>query len=349
MLKKWETWLGVGVSILSTFLLIITLRNLHIADLWQIIINAQYSWLIPAVIVYFIGVWARVWRWHYLLRPIKIIPLSKMWAAVVIGYMGNNIYPLRAGEFIRAYVLKRSEDIPVSAGLATVLVERIFDGVVMVIFVLIALPTIPNMPTWLRQTVIFTSLLFSIALLIFFAWATMQKQARKIYIYLINLLVPSNLRNVILSIADSFTEGLNSLRSFRDVMMVFITSVIAWLCETTMYWLILRAFYHLDNLLLEKVSFVSAMLVNGVVNLATMIPSAPGYIGTFDVVGVQAMSLFNIEQSVAAAYILVLHATLWLPITLFGLWYMFRESISWQEFSKVAQKSNKGLTLQKKE
>ena len=106
------------------------------------------------------AVWARTWRWHYLLRPLKRVPLGRLFPIVVIGYMGNNVYPARAGEFIRAYVLKRNEDVSASASFATIVVERIFDGIVMLIFVLVTLPLAPTLPDWLRQVVVLGSVAF---------------------------------------------------------------------------------------------------------------------------------------------------------------------------------------------
>jgi uncharacterized membrane protein YbhN (UPF0104 family) len=77
-------------------------------------------------------------------------------------------------------------------------------------------------------------------------------------------------------------------------------------------------------------------LMNGVVNLATTLPSTPGYVGTFDAPGIEVLQAFGVDKSVAAGYTLVLHAALWLPITLLGFWYMVRESLSWREFQAVA-------------
>jgi hypothetical protein len=77
------------------------------------------------------------------------------------------------------------------------------------------------------------------------------------------------------------------------------------------------------------------MLMNGVVNLFTTLPSAPGYIGTFDTPGIEVLKVFGIHKDIAAAYTLVLHAALWLPITLLGAWYMVRESLSWRDFDKA--------------
>ena len=124
-MKRWQFWLGLLVS--AAFLWL-ALRGLRLADIGQVVAEADYLWLLPGVAVYFLAVWARAWRWHYLLRPLKAIPTGAMFPIVCIGYMGNNIYPARAGEVLRAVILKRKEGVPVSASLATIIVERIFDG-----------------------------------------------------------------------------------------------------------------------------------------------------------------------------------------------------------------------------
>jgi len=135
-MKRWQIWLGL---IISAVFLYFALRDLHIEDVWGIIQSAKYYWLLPAVVIYFAGVWVRTWRWQYLLNPLKKISIRTMFPVVNIGYLGNNIYPARAGEVLRAFVLKRREQVPVSASLATIIVERIFDGVVMLGFVFLNL------------------------------------------------------------------------------------------------------------------------------------------------------------------------------------------------------------------
>ena len=141
-MKKWHFWLGVLISVLFIWL---ALRGLHLDEFWDVVKQANYWWLLPGVAVYFVGVWVRAWRWHYLLGPIKKIPTRTMFPITTIGYMGNNIYPARAGEVLRAVVLKRREQVPVSASLATIIVERIFDGVVMLAFVFVNLPELARL------------------------------------------------------------------------------------------------------------------------------------------------------------------------------------------------------------
>ena len=112
--------------------------------------------------------------------------------------------------------------------------------------------------------------------------------------------------------------------------MIFCTSLVVWLAETGKYWFVMHAFDF-------SVSFFVLMLMNGVVNLFTTIPSAPGYVGTFDEPGIEILKAFGVNKDIAGAYTLVLHAALWLPITLLGAWYMWRESVSWSDFGAASR------------
>jgi uncharacterized protein (TIRG00374 family) len=327
MLKRWQFWLGL---IISAAFLYLALRGLDLAHVWQIVKTARYWWLLPGVGIYFFGVWARTWRWHYMLRALKPIPLGRLFPVVCIGYMGNNIYPARIGELLRAYVLRRKEEISVSSSLATILVERIFDGVVMLLFVFIGLPLVPAIPDEWRTFVVAFSLLFFGALIVFFVIAASPRRAQALYNWAIDRLLPQRFREPIRGFADRFMEGLYFLRSGRDVAMIFVTSLVVWLAETGKYWFVMHAFDF-------EVSFFVLMLMNGVVNLFTTIPSAPGYLGTFDEPGIEVLKAFGVEEHIATAYTLVLHAALWLPITLLGAYYMWRESISWSDLGEASR------------
>ena len=154
--KRWKFVFGVAISIVFLWF---SLRGLHLQAVWHYIQVANFWWILPAVAVYFAAVWARTWRWHYLLRPLKSVPLKRLFPIVCIGYFGNNVYPARAGEVIRAFVLRRNEGISVSASLATIIVERVFDGLVMLLFVFFALPFVgfEQIPAIYRVTIVAAS------------------------------------------------------------------------------------------------------------------------------------------------------------------------------------------------
>jgi uncharacterized protein (TIRG00374 family) len=320
-LKRWQFWLGVGVSAVFLWL---ALRGLDLALFWDVIKHADYFWLIPSVVVYFGAVWARTWRWHYMLRGLKPIPTPRLFPTVTISYMGNNIFPARAGEVLRAYILKKDEGVSMSASFATILVERIFDGLVMLLFVFLALPTVPDLKPELRQLVIMASLVFFAALLAFLGLASIPTTARRIYVALISRFVPARFRDTLLRLADLFLEGLVGLRRGRDLAMTFVASVVVWLLETVKYWFIMQAFPF-------DVSFFALMLMNGIANLALTIPAAPGGVGPFDWAGIESLAAFGIDRTLASAYTLVLHVALWLPITLLGAFFFLRKGLSWRE------------------
>jgi hypothetical protein len=325
--KNAKLWLGVLVSIGCAALV---LPGLELNQVSAYLQTAQYGWIVPGVLAYGVAVWGRTWRWHYLLRPLKTVPLRTLFPIVAIGYMGNNIYPARAGEVIRAYVLRRQEEVSVSASLATIIVERIFDGLVMLLFVFFTLPQLNTLPEVVRWAAILGTVAFVSALVIFLALAAMPQRLAQVYTALITRMVPARFRAPLIGFLDRFVEGLASLRSGRDIVMIFITSLFVWLMETVKYWFVMHAFNF-------QVSFFALMLMNGVVNLATTLPAAPGYVGTFDAPGIKVLEAFGVNLSVATAYTLVLHAALWFPITLLGTWYFIRAGLQWSDFGKAEQ------------
>jgi uncharacterized protein (TIRG00374 family) len=247
--------------------------------------------------------------------------------------MGNNVYPFRAGEILRSYVLRRREGIPMSASIATVVVERVFDGLVMLAFVFVALPLTPlpgDGSGRIQTIIVLASFAFFLALVGFFMLAAMPEQFYALAERLGGRLLPAALNARLLEFLARFLSGLESLRSFRNVVMIFFTSVIIWLLETVKYWFVMHAFDF-------TVSFFALMLMNGVVNLATTIPSAPGYVGTFDEPGIEILKLYGVNENIAGAYTLVLHVALWLPITLLGAYFMLREGLGWSDFGKAVR------------
>ena len=326
-MKKWQFWVGVLISIVFIWLAV---RGLKLNEFWGAVRQANYWWLLPGIAVYFVGVWVRAWRWHYLLRPIKKIPTATMFPISTIGYMGNNIYPARAGEVLRAVILKRKEGVSVSASLATIIVERIFDGVVMLAFVFVNFPELAKLTGSsgfvgnIQQVAIVGTGIFLGALIVFLLAAMFPQATEKVGLWVIFHLTPQRLHTRLISISKRFLDGLASLRSPLNVLMVFFTSVIIWLLETGKYWFVMHAFDF-------RVSFFALMLLNGIANLATTIPSAPGYIGTWEAVTKAVLVAFLVEPETALGYAVVLHVALWLPITALGAYYLAREGIHWSD------------------
>lgn len=323
-MKKLRLWIGLIVSAVCVY---IAFQGLSFTDFWTVVQSVNYWWIIPAVAVYTIAVVIRTWRWQAMLRPIAQIPLRRLWPVVVIGYMGNNVYPARAGEVLRSYVLRRREGVAMSASLATVVLERLFDGLIMLLFVFVTLPFAP-LPAVYSQVVTVFSAVFGVALLFFLVLASRPAQFLRLWQWLAMRFLPARFASIGSDIVTKFVSGLQSLKSPREMLIIFASSALIWLTETGKYWVIMQGFPF-------QVDFTVLMLMTAVVNLATTLPSTPGYAGTFDVPGILVLQRYGIDQALATGYTLVLHVALWLPITLLGAWYMLREQMSWDDFGRA--------------
>jgi uncharacterized protein (TIRG00374 family) len=339
-MKRWQLWLGILISL---FFIGWVLKDLLpvMDEFWVAVTNANYWWIFPGIAVYLLAVWVRAWRWHYLLRPVKSVPTREMFPIVAIGYLANNILPARAGELVRAALLKSRQGVSISASLATVIVERVFDGVVMLSFIFINLPELMHLTggsgvtgeVSIRDITIWGSVFFFGVLLVFLLAAMFPRQSEQLLEWLANRLVPKRYREKLLGFAMRFLDGLKSLRSPVDVLMVFLTSVVIWLLETGKYWFVMHSFPF-------QVSFFALMLMNGVVNLATTIPSAPGYVGTFDKPGIEVLKAYGVSTAVASGYTLVLHISLWASANLLGLFFLWKEGIRLKDTTAVITNEN---------
>ncbi|HJS18939.1 MAG TPA: lysylphosphatidylglycerol synthase transmembrane domain-containing protein, partial [Anaerolineales bacterium] len=184
----------------------------------------------------------------------------------------------------------------------------------------------------IQQAAVIGAAVFLGALAVFLLAAMFPQRTAKIGSWFILFLVPRRFQESFLSMMNKFLDGLASLRSPFNVLMIFFTTVIIWLLETSKYWFVMHAFNF-------SVSFFALMLMNGIVNLATTIPSAPGYIGTFDAPGIAVLTAYGVDLSTAAGYTLVLHVALWLPITMLGVYYLAREGIKWSDSLRAETKA----------
>ena len=310
-----ERWplLVVGL-VVSASLLWYSTRDLDLPQVADALGRANYWWLVPAVAVYFVSVWFRAWRWGFLLRSSKRIATGRLFPIVVIGYMGNNTLPFRLGEGLRAYLLWRREGVNIGTTLTTALLERLFDGLTMVLFVLVGLLFMP-LSAFLGRLVTIAGGVFCGALIVFLSLAARPDLLRRVAILVIDHLMPARLRDPLLRLVEGVLAGLGSLRSGRDVLVIFGVTLVVWLVEAAKYWLVSFAFPGLH------LSYLSIMLMGGAINLLTALPSLPGYIGTFEV-GIQILEQIGAPITLAGSYVIVLHAILLIPVTLLGVAFL---------------------------
>ncbi len=317
VVRNWRLWLGLLVSLLFLYLAI---HGLDFGALWQALAKANYWYLAPALAAYFAGVYIRSIRWAYILSPTSPPSATGLFPVVVIGYMANDLLPARMGELVRTYVAGSKLGIPRSKALMTIVIERLMDGIAMLAFAGTALILIPTDPD-LKRGLGLTLAVFVLAT----AAILMAHRFRAFLLSLTDFLLgylPERLGGRIQTIISSAMEGFEILGSPKPLLMALATSVAAWGFEAGMYALIAQGF----GLPLTPVSYL--MLV-AVANLATLIPSSPGYVGTFEAASIAVLvALMGLPRDMAVAYVLVLHASLYFPVTLLGLAYWWHASLS---------------------
>lgn len=276
--------------------------------------------MVPAIGVYFVGVWLRAARWRLLMSPFASVSTARLFRVVLIGFAVNNVLPLRLGEIVRTYLLRQSHDVPIASTLATILIERLLD-----VFALCGLMTL----------VLFFVPLEGVVLAL--AGTTATITAVGVVGILVMLVVPrrfvDRLFDVGIALADrlhrrlgklarSVVDGLRVLEDGRALLAIVPLSIMCWLAELGLYVCLMYALDFDSGIL----SLAAGMVI---ANLLTVLPSAPGYIGTFDLFLQRTLvDSFGVAEATAGAYTILTHAVLLIPVVLVGLLFLCWEDLS---------------------
>lgn len=313
-------YLGFAITVALLALLVwkIDLHEVEVA-----LVSANYVWVIPAIGCTLSSYLLRTLRWSAILRPIRPLSFRTLLPVVMIGFMANNLLPARMGELVRAYALGRKTGLSKSLGLATILLERLCDGVTLIV-VLGLVAFLYPLPAEVREAGYIASAVFLAGTIGAFILLTRQRLALRFLALLIRPL-PRGLGERIQLKAASFIEGLRVLRRGGDLLLVAGWSLIIWGIEATSYLLVLRGIH---PTLPSGTPVLAALLMMVLVNLSSLIPSAPGYVGVFQAAGVMALGAFGVPSGVALAVAIVAHASQWVTVTTIGLAFTARESLS---------------------
>lgn len=327
-MRSWRVPLGIGISAIFLYL---AFRGQDFGDIREAFLETNLIWLPAALALYFIGVWIRAVRWSILLKPvISTTSARELFPIVVVGFMANNILPLRAGELVRSLLLGRKNGIRKTAALATIAVERIFDGLTMLAF--LALSTVfISLTSELQHLAIVAFILFAGLLIgLFLLTFAGDFVARVLQLFLGPL--PQGVAERVELMMESFLGGLGTLRSRGDLAKVTMTSALAWLFEASMYYVLAVAF---GGAVRDVMGVTATLLTTGVANLSTLIPGAPGYIGQFEY-GVKLVlhGAMDVPETQALAYAILVHAALYFPITLIGVIEWFRRELTISQLSE---------------
>lgn len=314
--------LGVGVSL---GLLWWAARGVDFADLVEHIRRADVGLLLLAVGVATACFGVRALRWRDLLldergRPLGLGPL---WHATAAGFMGNNLLPFRAGELLRAVVAAKLGPARLPSVIASIGMERVFDGLTVVGLLAVGLVA-ADLPRDLTIAGVSVARAASVAGLLSvaaFGAAVVLVTAPGWSSRLAARLLPAAFAARVATLVEGLAAGASAVRSPARLARIAGWSVVHWLMNALAFWLAARAFG-------LGLSVPATLLMQGVLVFGIAVPSTPGFIGPFEAVIVAVLAVFAIPQDVAFSYAITYHLSTFLPITLLGLWSLSKASLS---------------------
>ncbi len=306
---------GIAVSVA---LLAWALRGVSLEEVLRHIRSARPGPLAAAVVLATITFPLRLVRWRLLLRDERgeSYPSAPLWHAIALGFMANNLLPLRAGELIRSYAAARLSGARFATVISSVAVERIFDGLTVVGLLSLALlnPGLPGSVSVGGTSVVELARLAGVIGIMALLAAILVVAAPLAAERLVRRVLPhAKLADRIVDLIEGIRQGLAVLRSPSRLVGVVFWSLVLWLVNALGFYVGFSAFD-------IPVSYTGALLLQGLLVLGISIPSTPGFFGPFEAVIVAALALYGIPGSLAFSYAIAFHVTTFVPITVLGLW-----------------------------
>jgi glycosyltransferase 2 family protein len=316
----WQILLGIAIS---AALLYFSLRGIHFSEVLEYVRTARLAPMLLAVLLATLTFVLRIFRWQLLLRGDdgRRLKAGPLWHAIAMGFMANNVLPLRMGELVRTLAAARLTGTRFTAVLASVAVERLFDAITVVALLALGLftATLPEsgLSTKMEQIVTFGGLaavagLVLATLVVMFPLAA-ERVVRK-------LLPSERLATRLVGLIEGVRHGLSVLGSPIRVAGVAFWSVAIWGLSALSFFAMFAAFG-------IGVDFSGALLMQGLIMFGIALPSTPGYVGAFEAPIIIVLGLYGADKNLAAAYALTYHVTTFLPITLLGAWSVARTNL----------------------
>jgi len=343
---NWKIILGVATSACCLYWFI---GMCDFLKMWEALGRTNYWFVLLTLVSIFTCYFARAVRWTFLLKPVKRVQLGPSFSATIIGFTASNILPMRAGEFVRAYVLGKNENVKATSVFATIVIERLCDGfcvLAILVFALLIVPIAPltdianlSEPMQKIVTIITREKLcwFGYSTLGLYlgiiAVLTMLRLAPEMTERLITKLLffaPSKIVHKVTDTFRSFSDGISSLNTVWQAANVALWSLVTWGAIAVGPWLLSLAFGL--RMPISMGLFVTAVLAFGV-----MLPSSPGFIGIFQLSTAAAMVMLGVSEHIAATYALMLWALSIIPVTILGFIFCWMGKTSFAQIIRATK------------
>ena len=318
---RWSGVVGIGISLL---LLWWALHDVSLREVWARLKDARILPLLVTITLATVRFPLVTVRWRYLLRlEGATLPFVPLWHATAIGFMANNLLPARAGELARAYAARTLTGVRFSTAVASIAVERVLDGIVLVGFLLVgiwaggftpdtAVGGVPLGTIARGGGILFGATLVAALVLVWWP-APFLSLAHG----LTGRLLPQRWGARAVGFLDGMLQGLDALRSPWRFTAVLFWSVVVWVVTAASFWTGYLAFE-------IAAPWSAAFLQQGLVAFGVAVPSSPGFVGVFEAAIRVSLALYGVDEGRAVSYAIGYHITTFLPITVLGMWSLAR-------------------------
>jgi uncharacterized protein (TIRG00374 family) len=280
----------------------------------------------------------RAMRWRHLTNPIQPIGVRPLFRATVIGFMANNIFPLRVGEVIRPWYLSREVGAPSAALFGTVILERVIDTIMVIVLAATAISLRGVGEDGILAHVAIALIPVAIAPLI---GLVVLRVAPHRVIGLASWFLrpfPARFGNYVIDVLGRFGDGLGALKGGAHLFWIAFHSIVVWFVASTIP--MLAGFWALGlDFGSPFETLVAAWITLAAVGMAVAIPSAPGFFGTYHAACRLALEPLGVAPEDAVALGTLVHGVFWITLTLLGLAVLRSRHTSWGELEQAAEAS----------
>ena len=313
MLKSNKTKLIIGILI-SLIFLYLAARKVDFSHMYQALVAANYWYVLIAVFLMVFSHWLRALRWSYFLKPIQTINTLPLFNALIIGYMFNIFLPAHLGEFVRAYVVAKKRTISSSSVFASIVIERIIDVFSLLAIMAITIVVFP-FPSWVRTSgylsFIFIALLFLILILL-----KRNRAKSSVWLNKLSKPLPLKFRQKIEELLFSFLDGVVPLKHPSHYFIVTVITILMWAIYTFVFQIV---FYSFDFVQIYSLPWYAALVLLVITTISILVPSSPGYVGTYHYLCTLALGMFSVPESPALSFAVVMHGLSFIPVLVLGL------------------------------
>jgi hypothetical protein len=293
--------LGLVVSAAFGYLAV---RDVRPSETWQALVSSEYVWLIPGTLLFAVAFLIRAVRWQSLFAPARRPALRPVVESLFVGYLANNLLPARAGEAARVVALNRLARTSVAETTATIIIERAYDVLSLLLLLFVMLPWLPHI-AWLQTAAMLAFVILLVLAAVAVVFIRYGERPLKFAFRPLGRLPFIPAESVTRAPAN-FLHGLAGLLNARVGLIAFGLTTFSWIVLGVSFWCVMEAF-HLG------LSPLAGLLVVIGIGLAMILPSSPAALGVFEGATVLVLSAYSINSSEALSYALVLHAMNFFP------------------------------------